>query len=313
MQSKQTLPLVSVVMTAYNAGKFVEQAVKSIQAQTYPNWELIIVNDGSTDNTLAIVKKIAKNDKRIKKISYAKNRGASYASNSGLAIARGVLIARMDADDIAMSDRFEKQVDFLQSNPKVIAVGGQCELIDSKGKNIGEKSFPLTNNEIYSALYQYNPVQHPTVMVNTKLLGKHKLVYHSDVVLAHDLELLFFLAQYGELANLPDTILKYRIHNDSLSLRNPKKTFRDTIEVRSRAVKMYGYVPTMRGQMMGLLQQMIVSMLPSVIIYPLFHLIRMRQVGGVKNLVVSTGRYTAKQMQLRLAGMTAAIATWLVR
>ncbi len=313
MRNKQTLPLVSVVMTAYNAGKFVGQAVKSIQVQTYPNWELIVVDDGSTDNTLAIVNIIAKSDKRIKVISYSKNRGASYASNIGLAKSRGIYIARMDADDIASRDRFEKQVDFLLSNPKVIAVGGQCELIDSKGKSIGEKSFPLTHVQIYSALYQYNPVQHPTIMVNTKLLGKHKLVYHSDVVLAHDLELLFFLAQYGELANLPDTILKYRIHNDSLSLRNPKKTFHDTVEVRSRAVKIYGYVPTMRGQLMGLIQQMIVSMLPSVIIYPLFHLIRMRQVGDVKNLVVNTGRYTAKQMQLRLAGMTTAIATWLMR
>lgn len=313
MRSNQTFPLVSVVMTAYNAGKYVGQAVESIQAQTYPNWELIVVDDGSTDNTLAIVNKIAKNDNRIKVISYAKNRGASYASNLGLAKARGIYIARMDADDIAMNDRFEKQVDFLLFNPKVIAVGGQCELIDSKGKNIGEKSFPLTHAQIYSALYQYNPVQHPTIMVNTKLLGKHKLIYHSDVVLAHDLELLFYLSQYGELANLPETILKYRIHNDSLSLQNPKKTFHDTIAVRSRAVEMYGYVPSMRGKVMGLLQQMIVSMLPSVIIYPLFHLIRMRQVADVKNLVVSTGRYTAKQMQLRLTGVTAAIATWLVR
>ncbi|HBD02029.1 MAG: Glycosyl transferase family 2 [Microgenomates group bacterium GW2011_GWC1_46_16] len=313
MQNKKLHPLVSVIMTAYNADKFVGQAVGSIQAQTYPNLELIVVNDGSVDNTLSVVRKIAQSDKRIKVISYDKNRGASYASNLALDKARGKLIARMDADDIAIVDRFEKQVNYLLSNPEAIAVGGQCELIDSLGKSIGEKSFPLIHTQIYSALYQYNPVQHPTIMVNTKLLGKHKLVYHSDVVLAHDLELLFFLAQYGQLANLPDTILQYRIHNDSLSLRNPKKTFYDTIAVRSRAVKKYGYVPNLRGQVMGLMQQMIVGILPNVIIYPLFHLIRMSQVGDVKTLVLSTGRYTTRQIQLRLAGMTAAIATWLVR
>jgi len=286
MQNKKLHPLVSVIMTAYNADKFVGQAVGSIQAQTYPNLELIVVNDGSVDNTLSVVRKIAQSDKRIKVISYDKNRGASYASNLALDKARGKLIARMDADDIAIVDRFEKQVNYLLSNPEAIAVGGQCELIDSLGKSIGEKSFPLIHTQIYSALYQYNPVQHPTIMVNTKLLGKHKLVYHSDVVLAHDLELLFFLAQYGQLANLPD---------------------------RSRAVKKYGYVPNLRGQVMGLMQQMIVGILPNVIIYPLFHLIRMSQVGDVKTLVLSTGRYTTRQIQLRLAGMTAAIATWLVR
>lgn len=313
MKNKQHLPLVSVVMTAYNAAKFVAHAVESIQNQTYLKWELIMVNDGSNDETLAILQKTAKKDKRIKLLTYSKNRGASYASNLGLASVRGSLIARMDADDIAIADRLTKQVDFLQKHPKVVAVGGQCELIDREGRVTGEKTFPLVHKDIYTAMYQYNPVQHPTIMINTKLLGKQKIKYHSDVVLAHDLELLFFLAQYGELANLADTVLKYRIHTDSLSLSNPKKTFHDTIAARKKAIKKYGYQPTKTAWCIDLLQRAVIMLLPSVVIYPLFHIIRMRQVGDIRKVIVSTGVYTIKQVQLRLAGVTAAIAAWMVR
>lgn len=313
MKNKQQQPLVSVVMTAYNAAKFVEQAVESIQNQTYSKWELIVVNDGSSDITGDILKNIVKKDKRIRLISYKKNRGASYASNLGLTNARGSLIARMDADDIAIADRLTKQVDFLQKHPKVVAVGGQCELIDREGRVTGEKTFPLEHRDIYAAIYQYNPVQHPTIMINTRLLGKQKIKYHTDVVLAHDLELLFFLAQYGELANLADTVLKYRIHTDSLSLSNPKKTFHDTIAVRKKAIKKHGYHPTKIAQCIDLLQRAVILLLPSVVIYPLFHIIRMRQVGDIRKVIVSTGAYTVKQVQLRLAGVTAAIAAWMVR
>lgn len=296
MKNNTLQPLVSVVMTAYNAGEFVGEAVASIQSQTYPNWELIVVNDGSRDKTGDILKNIAKKDKRIKLISYTKNLGASYASNLGLSKTRGSLIARMDADDIALPDRLATQVEYLLSNPSVIAVGGQCQLIDRNGKVTGEKSFPLTHTQIYWALYQYNPIQHPTIMINTKLLCDKRIQYHSDVVLAHDLELLFFLSRYGKLANLADTVLQYRIHTDSLSLRNPKMTFRDTIAVRKRAVKVLGYKPGTIGRAMDLVQRMIITILPSVIIYPLFHIIRMRQVGDIKTVLRQSGVYTVKQV-----------------
>lgn len=313
MKNNSLQPLVSVVMTAYNAAEFVGAAVASILSQTYPKLELIVVNDGSSDKTGYILKNIARKDKRIKLISYAKNRGASYASNLGLSKASGSLIARMDADDIALPDRLTKQVEYLLDNPSVIAVGGQCELIDRNGRATGEKSFPLTHIEIYRALYQYNPIQHPTIMINAKLLGSKRIQYHSDVVLAHDLELLFFLSQYGKLANLEDTVLKYRIHTDSLSLRNPKMTFRDTIAVRKRAVKLFGYKPDMMGRAIDMVQRMIIMILPSVIIYPLFHIIRMRQVGDIKTVLKQSGIYTVNRVQTGIAGVMTAIAAWLVR
>ncbi|MBP9702681.1 glycosyltransferase family 2 protein [Candidatus Woesebacteria bacterium] len=265
-------------MTAYNAAEFVLEAVESIQNQTYSNWELIIVNDGSTDSTGKILVKLAKNDKRIVLINRRNNRGASVASNIGLSKACGQLIARMDSDDIAMPDRLMEQVKFLLDNTDVIVVGGQCELIDREGNTIGMKNFPTKHEGIYDALYQYNPIQHPSLMINTKLLGKHKITYHTDVLLAHDLEIVFKLAQYGRLANLDSTVLKYRIHNDSLSLKQPKETFKHTLVVREMARHKYGYVPSKRGVVTHIMQKMLMRVLPSFVVYPLFRIIRMRQV-----------------------------------
>lgn len=275
---KKKMPLVSIIMTAYNAAEFVQPAVESIQNQTFSDWELIIVNDGSTDATGKILTKLVKQDNRIILINCRRNRGASRASNLGLAKAQGQFIARMDADDISMPDRLEKQARFLENNPKVIVVGGQCELIDKAGKSIGLKAFPTSHKAIYQSLYQYNPIQHPSLMINTRLLGKQKITYHTEVLLAHDLEILFKLSQYGKLANLPDIILKYRIHSDSLSLKHPKDTFKHTLKVRQIAREIYGYIPSKWGILVHNLQKMVMTILPSIVVYPLFRMIRMRKI-----------------------------------
>lgn len=272
------MPLISIVITAYNAAEFVAEAVASIQNQTYTNWELIVINDGSTDTTGKILRVMAKKDKRIKLVSYRKNLGASHASNLGLSQVKGKYIARMDSDDVAMPERLVKQVKFLQDHSDVIVVGGQCELIDREGNSIGMKIFPTKHKDIYEALYQYNPIQHPSLMINTKLLGKHKITYHTEVLLAHDLEILFKLAQYGKLANLDEVVLKYRIHSDSLSLKHPKETFKHTLKVRQLAREKYGYIPSKRAKIVHTMQKMIMAIIPSMVVYPLFRMIRMRRV-----------------------------------
>lgn len=279
---KQKEPLVSVVMTAYNAGEFVGEAVESILNQTYPNLELIIVNDGSTDRTGKILRVLAKKDKRIVFINCRKNRGASTASNLGLLRVHGQYIARMDADDIAMPDRLMRQVNFLQKHPKVVAVGGQCELIDRDGNSTGVKNFPLNHKEIYNSLYMYNPIQHPCLMINTKLAKGDNITYHTAVLLAHDLEILFRLSQCGELANLDETVLKYRIHGDSLSLKNPKATFAHTVTVRTLARKEYGYTPSIAAWVVHGLQISVMMLLPNALVYPLFRMLRVKKLADVK-------------------------------
>jgi len=269
-------------MTAFNAEKFVKKAVLSILGQTYKNFELLVVNDGSKDKTLKILKKLEDQDERIRIINSPKNIGPSYASNLALLQAKGKYICRMDADDIAFSDRLVKQLEFLQKNQDVVAVGGQCQLVDWKGNIIGSKNYPINNRDIYNSLYLFNPMQHPTLMINRNLLPKGLIFYKNGSVLAHDLELVFELAQYGKLANLKDDILFYRYHQNSLSLKNPKQTFKMTIIIRKKALTDYGYKPNIRGKLVNFSQRVMLSLLPEKYILPLFIILR-----GIKNLELS--------------------------
>lgn len=274
MKNKQFAPLVSVIITAYNAEKFVEQALLSIVNQTYRNIEIIVIDDGSTDQTPKILQKVRKLDNRVHIINSKRNLGPSLASNIGINLAKGDYIARMDADDIASPQRIEKQLDFLINNPKVVVVGGNSLLINEKGEIIGKKEYPTKHIDIYNSLFLMNPVQHPNCMINTNLLPNGKIYYHNHSLLAHDLELIFEVSQYGQLANLPEVTLFYRQTKDSLSLRDPKFTFKATVGIREKAIREYNYKPTVRSLLAHYLQIVIISCIPNKFVYPLFKFIR---------------------------------------
>jgi glycosyltransferase involved in cell wall biosynthesis len=271
MQGKK--PKVSVIMTVYNARKFVCRAVESILNQTYKNLELIIIDDGSSDGSTGLIKELAKTDKRIKVLFLQNNHGPCYASNVGIKKIRGTYLAIMDADDISLSDRLEKQVRFLQKHPEVSMLGGQCKLIDKKGRFIGEKLFPTKNGEIVKSLFSRNPMQHPACIINLKRLSRLSILNDGKSVLAHDLELVFLASKHGKLANLKDFVLEYRQYPESFSLSNPKKTFMATLIARFQSIK-YGYRPTLAGILTTVVQMIIVSLIPSKWIYPIYSTIR---------------------------------------
>ncbi len=271
---KDKKPLVSIVMPVYNAGNFLLEAIKSLQNQTFQNWELIMVDDCSTDNSWAILKNLAKEDKRIRIYQVKTHGGVACAANLALAKAKGDLIARMDADDISLPWRIEKQVKFLQNHPKAIALGGQCELINQAGEIIGKKQFPLENSQIKKMIFWSIPLQQPTLMVNRKLLPKDFKWYEKEFNVAEEVELLFKLFQYGEVFNLPETVLFYRIHGKNTSLQNPKRTFLLTFKTRMKAISKYGYQPTISGFLLNLIQFSLIILLPSQWIFPIYSFIR---------------------------------------
>lgn len=270
----QKQPLVTVIMTAYNASRYIAEAIESILNQSYKNLEVLIVDDGSTDTTYELAGKYMDQDKRVHVYTLKRNAGPSLASNFALKKAHGEYIARMDADDISGSDRIEKQVEFMQKNPDVVIVGGQAVLIDEKGAKFGEKKYPLSHKSIQASLFTMNPILHPACMIRRNSIPKAKLIYHNHSVLAHDYELLFQVYSYGKLANLPDVIMKYRQHRDSLSLHNPKATFAATCNIRRKAMSDYGFVPTVKDWVIHYMQIGIVRILPNEFVYPLFILIR---------------------------------------
>jgi len=269
-------PLVTVLMTAHNAERFIDLAIKSLLSQTYPRLEIIVVDDASNDETGPKLAAWLKKDSRLQIFSLAQNLGPSLASNFGLNQARGEYLARMDADDIAFPDRIEKQVRFLEQHPEVVMVGGQCLLLNEEGEIVGEKLFPTKHQQIYHSLFKMNPIQHPACMINCRLLPQGKIVYHNHSILAHDLELVFELAQYGQLANLAEPVLYYRQMPTSLSLKDPKKTFQATVNIRQKALRVYHYQPTLGGWLSHLSQILAVTLLPHRLIYPLFGSLRFR-------------------------------------
>lgn len=267
-------PLVSVIITAYNEERHIAESLESLIQQTYPQLEIIVVDDCSTDTTASIVETMRKQDSRIRLIRLQKNLGQSAASNVGIDVSTGGYIARLDADDISLPDRINVQVDFLLNHPDVVMVGGQCRLINADGKVLAYQSFPLTHKQIYRALFVMNPILHPTIMINRRHLPEGKIYYHSAYELANDLELVFEAAQYGKLANVKDVVVLYRQQADSMSLSKTKATFHDTVVIRQKAVREYGYKPTLIGRILHVLECLVVRLLPQKYIYIVFQLWR---------------------------------------
>jgi glycosyltransferase involved in cell wall biosynthesis len=261
-------------MPVYNAGEFLVESLQSVVNQTYKNWELIAVDDKSTDNSLEILKEFAKQDRRIRVFRNKKQKHVAATSSFALTKCRGEFIARMDADDISMPRRFEKQVAFLQKHTQVVMVGGQCEIIDRDGNMIGYKKFPLTQKEVYKMIFRSIPVQQPSVMINRTLLPKDFVWYDKRFSVAEEVELIFKMFQFGKIRNMPEVLLKYRIHGNNVSLVHPKKTFYMTLETRLKAIRKYGYRPDANGIVMTIAQTVVVTALPESLIYPVYSFVR---------------------------------------
>ncbi len=270
-KSKKYNPLISILMPVYNAGDFLVEAIKSIKKQTYRNWELIAINDGSTDNSLEILKRFAKRDKRIKIIGFSQNKGLAYALNLGIKKAKGEFLARMDADDISLPNRLEKQLKFLLKHKEIILVGTQVEMVDEKGSFINKKFFPVNHKKIYEMMFEMMPVQHATILTYSKIMKKCLYENHTT---AEDVSMFFKLLSMGKLANTKEVLYKYRLRKNSNSLKNPKKTFNLTLKSRIKAVLNWGYSPTPKGIIINAIQFIVISLLPESMIMALYKLVR---------------------------------------
>lgn len=271
---KPQKPLVSVIIPVYNGNGYLVEAIQSILNQSYRKLEVIAIDDGSTDNSYEILKSLAKKSSRLRIYRNAKNLNISHTLNRGIKMAKGQYIARMDADDIALPQRIEKQIDFLLKHPSVVIVGGQCQTINTQGKIIGKKLFPHTDKQIREALFTTNPIQHPTAIINRALLPKNFAWYNPELPPAEDYDLFFRLGQYGLYHNLKATVLQYRQYLGSSTFKNPVKTFNMTKQVRYMAVKQYGYKPSLRSWLIHLLQVSVIMILPDTYIYPIYTFIR---------------------------------------
>lgn len=208
MQNR-TIPTVSVVMPAYNAEKYLREAIESILSQTFTDFELIIINDGSTDRTKEII--LSYDDPRIVYIENEQNSGICITLNKGLEAARGRYIARMDSDDISMPERLAKQVEYMDTHPEIGVSGTDIEVF-------GEGLQPYVFNEVYepdmcSAGLLFNPCfAHPTVIMRGDVIRDYGLRYDDEFKGLEDLRMWWEFAKVSRLSNLPAPLLRYRRH-----------------------------------------------------------------------------------------------------
>ena len=207
---------VSVLLPLYNGEAYIREAVESVLAQTRRDFELLILDDGSRDGSLAIVQEIARRDPRVRVIS-RENRGLTETLNELLAAARGELVARMDADDVCLPDRFERQLAFLDAHPEVVCVGGDPVMIDDRGRLLTVLELPVEDAEIQAkALVGHAPLFHPAAMIRRAALERIG-GYRHEFWPAEDLDLWLRLGEIGALANLRGPVLRYRLHGASVS------------------------------------------------------------------------------------------------
>ncbi len=208
-----TNPLVTVLMSVYNAEKFVEHAVRSIINQTFKEFEFIVIDDGSTDQTHRI---LAQFDKKVVKVYSQENRGVTASLNRGLLLAKGKYIARMDADDIALPERLQKQVGFLESHSEIGIVGSAVQVINDSGRKWGVQTFAPTDIGIRWVSLVKNPFVHPSVMFRKNLLDEYNLEYRPSSH-AEDYDLWVRLLKFTKGSNIEQPLLLYRVHKSNIS------------------------------------------------------------------------------------------------
>lgn len=205
------MPSISVILPAYNAKKYLGEAIESILNQSFKDFEFLIFNDGSTDATKEIIDRY--NDSRIIAYHSDVNKGYVHWLNEGIKQAKGQYIARMDADDISLPERFQLQWDFMESHLEVGVCGGQIVTIGTN-KPIRK---PLTDDEIRWWFFKGNPLAHPSVMIRKSVIDSSNIQYDTTLRPAEDYDMWWRLAMQTKLANLNDIILKYRYHSSQES------------------------------------------------------------------------------------------------
>lgn len=208
--------LVTVIMPVYNSERYVAKSIESILNQTYTNFEFLIFDDGSTDNSREIISSFASGDNRIIPFYSDVNLGYVTHLNKGILLAKGDLIARMDSDDIAMADRLQAQVDFLWRNSDVAVVGSSSIVIDADGRDVTVSNRNISPEQLFWQSFFTNPISHPTVMFRRSVILNIGM-YDPLKMPSEDYDLWVRVLRHSKIANLEMPLLRYREHSLSIS------------------------------------------------------------------------------------------------
>jgi glycosyltransferase involved in cell wall biosynthesis len=225
-------------MSVYNSSLYLKQAIDSILDQTYDNFEFIVINDGSTDESLGIIKSYS--DNRIKLLENDGNKGLIYSLNKGIAAATGKFIARMDADDIALPNRIESQLRFFESHTDISICGSATYHL--MGDKLTKKSTYLSHDEIICWMLFNCSIVHPTLMFRSEVLKNEEVIFDNSFPHAEDYELWSRLLFKYKLASLDEPLLKYRIHANQVTKKHNLLQETSANLVRRKILEQAGFV-----------------------------------------------------------------------
>lgn len=223
-------PEVSVVIPAYNAAPFLGAALDSLLGQSFRRFEIVVIDDCSTDLTWDVIREYSKRDARIRAYRNERNLGISGNRNYGVGLARGRYIAWQDADDVSLPTRLEKQYEFLESNPEVGIVGGFIEIFRGD-RVIGVRRYPADDASLRQCIFRYSPIAQPAAMLRADALRRAGS-YDTRYSAAEDLDMTFRIGEGYALANLQEIVIRYREVDSSATFTRFRAMELSTLAIR---------------------------------------------------------------------------------
>lgn len=266
-------PLVSIVIPVHNGERYIKESIDSCLNQTYKNIEILVVDDKSEDRTLEVLKEYGE---KITVLSIEKQNGLGNVINVGIRESQGKYIARMDADDIMYPQRIEKQIEYLESNPNCVAIGGQIDIIDENNNITGHREYAIEDRDIKKNRFLFQPFAHPAVTLRKSIVEEIGL-YPENMWKVEDVKFFLILSTKGEFHNLKDTVLKYRMTYKTESQSKMLDHFKKTNEIRKWAIKELSIKPTVREYVIWNIQKVgvhILSIFPPTLFMKSFELFR---------------------------------------
>jgi glycosyltransferase involved in cell wall biosynthesis len=224
-------PLISVILPVFNAEMTIAVAIESILSQSFRDFELILIDDGSKDQTLKVIEPYVGKDSRIVLLKNPQNMRLARSLNRGIEVARGKYLARMDADDYSYPDRLEKQFRYMEAHPEIGVSGGTMEVVDSLDRVTSIRRYFLEDGEIRKNIFYFSPFCHPAIIIRKSVIDKVGGFIH-EYNPAEDYELYFRIGKISHFGNLNDTLLRYKILETSMTGKQTWSMEKKSIQIR---------------------------------------------------------------------------------
>lgn len=269
--SRNNDPKISVIMPAYNAERYISEAIESILCQTFPDFELIILDDNSSDRTWELVSEFAQKDARIIAVHNEKNLDIAGNRNKGIGMSKGKYIVWQDADDVSLPTRLEKLYGYMESHPEVGICGSYFQSF-KEGKDLDIRKYETEDASLRKNIFRFSPVAQPTAIIKKEIFTKIGL-YNVSSSPAEDIEMSFRIGELYKFGNIPEVLLRYREHTGSATFTRSKKQISETCRVRSSYMKNAHYTCTLTDRLVNGITW-IFQYLPQQINVPIFKIYR---------------------------------------